>query len=193
MADPITREHLEWLREIAFDPRVGGASTKGAIALTRYFNRQTGDTFVSLETLGNALGVSARQAARMIDELESTGHLNAERIGKRKPNRYSPRRLADSGDASVPGHKTSAHQDPVTGRFMSAHKPEVCGHFEAKCTDTKRPANPSIDPGRERSSPYGLSLSRQRARVFREGFTRFWWTYPRRVAQADARRPSKRR
>ena len=54
------RKQFLWLRQVVSDPTLPPMAAKVAIALTRYFNRETGVAYPAHDTLAAELGVSDR-------------------------------------------------------------------------------------------------------------------------------------
>jgi hypothetical protein len=79
----------EWMDVMAADPELTPAAYKTAGAIGSHFNRHSGNTFVSQETLADFLQVSLRTVQTAIAELEARGYLIVKRrdLGLRRDGR----------------------------------------------------------------------------------------------------------
>lgn len=77
---------VEWVDVMALDVRLGLVALKVALVIGSHFNRHTGDTYVSQETIAEAAGLSLRAVRNAIGELETRGYLLVRRreLGQRK-------------------------------------------------------------------------------------------------------------
>ena len=75
----------EWLDVIGHDPDVSFSATKVAIVVGAHFNRYSGDTFISQETIAAILDRDLRTARRGLEELEERGYIVVQRrdLGRR--------------------------------------------------------------------------------------------------------------
>jgi hypothetical protein len=87
---------MAWLRRLAADNRVSPFAVRIAVALTRWFNDEN-KTFPSHATLGSRAGGKQAGARTALRNLEETGYLKVERVGRRATNRYRPS-LPGDGD-----------------------------------------------------------------------------------------------
>jgi hypothetical protein len=77
---------VEWVDVMAHDTRLGLVALKVALIIGSHFNRHTGDTYLSQETIADAAGLSLRAVRNGIVELEARGYLIVRRreLGPRK-------------------------------------------------------------------------------------------------------------
>jgi biotin operon repressor len=79
----------EWMDVMAADRELSPIAYKVAGAIGSHFNRHTGDTFVSQETLAEFLGFGLRTVQKAVGELEARGYLIIKRreLGRRSDGR----------------------------------------------------------------------------------------------------------
>ncbi|SFK79154.1 helix-turn-helix domain-containing protein [Methylocapsa palsarum] len=88
MSDFIRNKFL-WLDQVAADGDLPPTVARLAIVLCRYFNRESGSAWPSIERLARDLGIADRSVQRMVKLLIEHGHLEVDSGGGRnKTNRY---------------------------------------------------------------------------------------------------------
>ena len=87
----------EWMDVMALDSSLSHVAFRAAGVVGSHFNRHTGKTFLSLETLALVMGVSERTAWSAVNELERSGYL----IVKRREFGTFTRRKKDGTDIAV--------------------------------------------------------------------------------------------
>ncbi len=148
MADAGNRAHLGWLRQIAYDADLTPFAMRVAVALTRYFNRATGDAYPSQETLAADLSASSDGVRKAVIQLEAAGHLQVIRgRGRTNHNRYRP--VTKTPTAS--GGKSAKNPDSHLG-IASAENPDrqpEKPRQPSEKTPLARPPIPLMNPSKE--------------------------------------------
>ena len=70
---------MEWTDALALDRDLSNMGFRVACVIGTHFNNQSGDTFVSQETIARVMGVSERSVWTALKELEERGYLLIER------------------------------------------------------------------------------------------------------------------
>jgi len=68
-----------WMDVMALDKRVDNAAFRFAAIVGAHFNRRSGDAFMRLDTIADAMGMSERTAFSCAKKLEDLGYLNIKR------------------------------------------------------------------------------------------------------------------
>jgi hypothetical protein len=197
MADGSNRDHLRWLRQVAHDAAVTPFAVRIAVGLTHYFNRSTGEAFMSQETLADDLSASIDGVRKAVAQLEDRGHLVVRRgLGRSVVNRYWP--VLKTQTAS--GDKRRENPDRQRGfepeKTPTAVRENPDGHL--KKPPTARPVEPLEDKPPEEPpesltselpfqlpQPVKAKTATNRER-YKADFDQFWATYPRKVGKKAA-------
>jgi DNA-binding transcriptional regulator YhcF (GntR family) len=198
--DSFTKDKFAWLDQVAGDPRVPGASFKGAYVLaTKYVNRASGDAWPSQKTLAAAIGVSERTVRNIFGPLVTRGHL-AVVIGKGpgQSNHYRPilekRKKAAAIDEDENRQKASGIEPPKEEEsflFSDANTGKPAHQYRQNHvanTGKPLPPNPLNEPFEE---PFERSIPRK-AHSIADDFDAFYDAYPRKKARQAAFRAFKR-
>lgn len=87
----------EWMDVMALDSSLSHVAFRAAGVIGSHFNRHTGKTFLTLETLARVMGVSERTAWSAVNELHGAGYL----LVKRREFGTLTRRKKDGTDVDV--------------------------------------------------------------------------------------------
>jgi hypothetical protein len=68
-----------WMDVMAIDKRIDNATFRFAAIVGAHFNRRSGDAFMRLDTIADAMGMSERTAFSCAKKLEDLGYLNIKR------------------------------------------------------------------------------------------------------------------
>lgn len=106
--------------QLLSDPNLGYAAKLLYSAL--WFESFQGKRFIrhDQESIGKMLGVSERQARRLLDEIEEFGLIKSQRRGKRISNEYEIKAYQGNSSASGDGTLLSAHRDIGDGTLLSS-------------------------------------------------------------------------
>lgn len=137
----ITRDIFTWLNQIAKDPCLPSTTTRVAIVLTNFVNRNTVYAWPSVERIAKELAISETTARRALKALEAYGHVNIwEGGGRSGTNRYYPtikhsqncegysRETLSDLNTNPTIHETKPSQDCYPNNFNNQHK----NHFMNK-------------------------------------------------------------
>jgi len=153
---------MDWLRRLATDPHITPFGVRVAVALTHYFNRESGVAFPSHASLAAGASGTERGVRAAMRSLEAIGYLKVERIGRRATNRYLPSfpqgddRHGDDGHLVDDRHGDDGHlvddRHGDDGHPVDNRAPE-CGdrHGHDGVTVMAMTANPLIEPFKKES------------------------------------------
>lgn len=202
MSDNFTRDRFEWLERLAEDSRIHSTAVRVALAISKYFNRDTGMAWPSIKTIAEASGTPERTVKHAISALCDAGHLEKRRGGFSKSNVYvmaggsikDPENAPEhSGAMGCPNDPSSEAMDCPNEASSRAMDCPSLGQWVAPRSGNGLPTNSLIEPS---IKPYNIDISPPTPSlpVWKKGrgddtdFDKFFEAYPRKVSKGTARK-----
>ena len=179
MSDTFTKDRLQWLDDVAADPRLSGPAFKLAYLISGKVNREKGYAWPGIKRLATSMGMEERNVRRLIEALVSHGFLHKKRGGDGESNQYrmviSDRTNMSDQNESRPD--TDVHSE-ISDRTFLTDRPDISDH------QTGHPCPPiSLNNSLKELSEKNISVKSLQSDFVRE-FEELWNIYPRKVSKA---------
>jgi hypothetical protein len=200
-----TKQLFEWLNQVSDDPSTSHAAFHEAFALSRHFNRKSGDAWPSQATLAAAIRTTDRTVRRLTDELVEGGHLAVvSGRGRYQSNHFRmviknrTQASALGGENRTPasalketktGHPCPENRTPVSNKPDTHVRQNLKREPLEEPSESLSPANADLFGAAEPSTTKAAKRSAKKAKFKapESQFEAFWEAYPRKVDRLEAR------
>lgn len=205
--DTFTANKLKWLEAIAMDSRLHSTAVRVAVVIAKRLNRQTGEAFPSIKTIGTESATPERSVERAVSDLCKAGYLERRRGGFSKANHYlipetSPHRCAvDPVSIPAMGGGNDVDSPAMDGGNEGAIPAMGGGSVPPPVADRSRHGwrtNPLNEPFEDNpkeetyspaSEPEAAAPARESVKPsldWKQDFDEFWKQYPRKKGRGAA-------